>query len=381
MAVRERLEHLDGLRGVAAFVVVVFHFMSALTPWLVPDQQPRAAPIAYTPLAVLWNGPFAVSVFFVLSGFVVTNATLRKSDVIWIDVVIRYLRLAIPATISTLVAALLLRLFPHAAAALMQITGSRWLAWTFQGTIPSWENAVYSGMVDIFVSGGSYFNNVLWTLRPEFIGSLACYVICLCEGARARLLATAAFALLALLAGRLEYECFVLGIVLREAWVSGRLPSRLPVVALLCGLLIGSQSGDAAEHLGLGWLPAMLAPGNKKGLLYPIAAALVVYGCMRSRSVARVLSSRVGGFLGQVSFPLYLLHVPWIYTVVSAVAARHYQERGLMFALVVASFGFLLGAAKLVDAYLERPFLRFLGRLRDLLRGLRLRLLAASAAD
>lgn len=64
---KERLYHLDGLRGVAAVVVVLFHVMSALVPWLVPDQQKGAAWISYSPIAVLWNGTFAVSVFSCLA--------------------------------------------------------------------------------------------------------------------------------------------------------------------------------------------------------------------------------------------------------------------------------------------------------------------------
>ncbi len=63
----------------------MFHTLSALTSSLAPDQGSNAAAIAYSPLAVLWNGPFAVSIFFVPSGFVVANAALRRNDPLWID--------------------------------------------------------------------------------------------------------------------------------------------------------------------------------------------------------------------------------------------------------------------------------------------------------
>jgi peptidoglycan/LPS O-acetylase OafA/YrhL len=66
-----RLQRLDGLRGIAALIVVFFHYLSAFVPALTPDQTANPYWVSDTPLAVLFNGPFAVIVFFVLSGFAV----------------------------------------------------------------------------------------------------------------------------------------------------------------------------------------------------------------------------------------------------------------------------------------------------------------------
>jgi peptidoglycan/LPS O-acetylase OafA/YrhL len=366
----ERLDHLDGLRGVAAVSVVVFHAMSAFTPWLVPEQEDAAtAAIAYSPLAVLWNGTFAVSVFFVLSGFVVTNATLRKADPVWIDIVIRYLRLAVPATASALFAWVLLSLMPDATSDLSAFVTSRWHQWTYQGSIPGPGIALYNGLVGIFVGGGSFFNNVLWTMRPEFVGSIACFLICLFPNSRARLVATTVFAAIAILGRRYEYECFALGIYLREAWAAGRLPSVLPVPALLLGLLVGSQSGDAADRLGLDWLPRVLNPEGKGGLLYPLAAALVVYGCMRCAAVRNALSGRVATLLGAISFPLYLIHVPLLCTIGAAIYVANHASP-LLYLYLTACAAAMFALAYLAQRYMEKPFLVALGGLRRTLRRL-----------
>ncbi|WP_158673342.1 acyltransferase [Bosea sp. FBZP-16] len=364
----QRLDHLDGLRGVAAVAVVIFHLMSALVPWLVAEQQPGAHWLAYTPFAVLWNGTFAVSVFFVLSGFVVTNATLRKSDPIWIDVVIRYLRLAIPATASTLVAWLLLSLFPTSATDLAALTGSRWLGWTYQETIPGPAAAIYNGMAGIFLTGGSFFNNVLWTMRPELLGSILCFAACAFTSSRSRLAIAIGSAVIFIALRRYDYVCFPLGIVLREVWAAGRLPSALPISALLLGLLIGSQSGDAARQLGLDWLPEPLNPEKKGGLLYPLGALLVVYGCLRSGLLVTWLSGRSGRFLGAISFPLYLIHVPLIYTVVAEAALRAGRHAPLLTCLVAGSLLLMVAIAYAAERWLERPFLGLLGGLRRRLR-------------
>lgn len=366
----QRLDHLDGLRGVAAVAVVVFHLMSALTPWLVPEHQHSAHWLAYTPPAVLWNGTFAVSVFFVLSGFVVTNATLRKSDPIWIDIAIRYLRLAIPATLSTLAAWFLLSAFPTSATELSALTGSRWLGWTYQGAIPGPAEAISNGMAGIFLSGGSFFNNVLWTMRPELLGSILCFVASAFRRPRLRLAVAIASAAVFVALRRYDYVCFPLGIVLREAWAAGRLPSALPISAMLLGLVIGSQSGDAARQFGLDWLPEALKPEKKGGLLYPLAAMLIVYGCLRSSPLIAALSGRAGRFLGTISFPLYLVHVPLIYTVVAEAYLRASHHALALAGLVVGSLMLMVAVAYAAERWLERPFLGLLGQLRRRLRGL-----------
>jgi peptidoglycan/LPS O-acetylase OafA/YrhL len=75
----DRMQSLDGLRGVAALIVVFAHAM--LTQpffWTLhfgPHTSPRTAIetwIADTPFRLLWSGSAPVILFFVLSGFVLT---------------------------------------------------------------------------------------------------------------------------------------------------------------------------------------------------------------------------------------------------------------------------------------------------------------------
>lgn len=366
--VGERLDHLDGLRGLAALIVVLFHLLSALVPGMVPEQHPGAHWIAYTPVAIAWNGSFAVLVFFVLSGFVVTAATLRKRNPLWIDVAIRYLRLAVPATISVVIAWALLMQMPDAATALEQRTGSPWLGYILQGDIPGFGSALLDGTVLIFARGGSQFNNVLWTMKPELLGSLMCFAICLCPGRVLRMVATAAFAVAAIVVHRYEYEAFVVGIVLHELWSMDRLPARWPMPALVAGAAIGAFSGDAAARFGFGGLPDAFQFRHHGGLLYPVAAGLVVYGTMQSPRARRVFSHRWAIFLGTISFPLYLIHVPLIDTVLAGLLVRLPDNAPLSVAVGLVAAAMMIPLAYGFERLIERPFLRLLGRLRRRLR-------------
>ena len=71
---------LDGLRGVAALVVLAGHLLvSTVTPLAngilsvgTTDVSAPAWALLYTPLHVFWAGTEAVTVFFVLSGYVLS---------------------------------------------------------------------------------------------------------------------------------------------------------------------------------------------------------------------------------------------------------------------------------------------------------------------
>lgn len=72
---KERLEYLDSLRGLAALAVVFSHFFLAY------DFPPAWYPfLVASPLHFFWDGFAAVSLFFVLSGYVLARKFLRATE-------------------------------------------------------------------------------------------------------------------------------------------------------------------------------------------------------------------------------------------------------------------------------------------------------------
>jgi peptidoglycan/LPS O-acetylase OafA/YrhL len=314
----ERLHQLDGLRGVAALVVVVFHYFAAVVPALTADVEANPHWMADLPLAVAFNGPFAVVVFFVLSGFVVSKSVARRSDPLALTIGLRYLRLTLPALASILLAWMLLRLFPTSASQLHALSGAKWLLYTHNGDIPSLMAAMKDGLYGIYRWGLSDFNNVLWTMRAELVGSVAIYLVYALLPPRHRVAAlVATLPLIALLGQPLYYCAFTFGALLQEAWSAGRLPRIAPALFIGVGLVLGSQGAGFAHRYGFDDWPEILQPGNKEGALYALAATFVVYGCLTSGLVARCLASRACLFLGRISFGLYLVHVPLLMTLVA----------------------------------------------------------------
>src|SRR6478735_3104673 len=108
----ERFKYLDGLRGVAALVVVFAHFFqfflpAAFAPALADHLEEKT--LGGSPLNLAINGNFAVTLFFVLSGFVLSAPFFLKRDAWWYmgATIKRYPRLALPAAASTLLAAII----------------------------------------------------------------------------------------------------------------------------------------------------------------------------------------------------------------------------------------------------------------------------------
>jgi peptidoglycan/LPS O-acetylase OafA/YrhL len=62
---------LDGLRGIAVILVLLFHFS-----WTFPDSTP----VAHALKRLLWVGWVGVDLFFVLSGYLITRGLVAPSD-------------------------------------------------------------------------------------------------------------------------------------------------------------------------------------------------------------------------------------------------------------------------------------------------------------
>lgn len=373
----QRVAALDGLRGVAAFVVVVFHYLCFLHPSMVPDITANPAKIADTPLGIFWNGPFAVSIFFVLSGFVLAGAADKRRSLVVSNLITRYLRLALPVLASVLLAWALLTVWPTATATLQAMLDnpSPWLNHTLQGDIPSVYDAIYDGLFGNFRWGGSAFNNVLWTMRIELLGSIGIFGVYWLTKGRTRLilLGLAGFALI--LAPRLDFVAFlafVLGALIYEAHLRGAFsnPSVLAgLLALLLGLLLGAPGRGFAERWDFPIVSGKLAVGEPRGLIPVIAAALILYAVLSLRPAATALSTSVPQWLGRISFSLYLVHVPMLYTLIAYAYIRLDWPPAL---LAICYVGLALVVAHIFTLTVDEPCLRVLKLVRVHLQPLEL---------
>ena len=316
-----RLIELDGLRGLAAVIVVIHHCLLTVPafarigawPGVVPEE-PAARILTQTPLHLLWAGHEAVLVFFVLSGTALVypvarrHAQRRRFD--WIDYVPRRIvRLWLPAAASTALAVALMVLVPRSTAASLG-------PWMTQAH-PAGLSARHLLLELALQPRYAYRNTVLWSLHAEavfsFLLPLVVLVVALAARARAWWLPAAACLAVPAVTGdtrTLVYvPVFVLGATAGWRWghlgtIAPERPAPGATPAALACLV----------RITIGWWPGLEGPvaGRLAAAVSLAAVAALVALAVRAGALRGVLRSRAVQYLGALSFSLYLVHEPVI---------------------------------------------------------------------
>lgn len=361
-----RISSLDGLRGVAAVVVVLTHAMN-LFPDLGkiafqsgPQQEPfsLAWMVIYTPIHLFWEGTGAVCIFFVLSGIVLTVPVVRSFDFSWWSYYpSRFIRLYLPVWGAVVLGYLLV-----VAVNRESDSGNLWLE-----SLPK-TPAVAGAAKDLLLFfGPSGLISPLWSLRYEVLFSLLLPIcIWLAVNVHANVL-------------------LKLGVALAITTAGGILGSPtlqfMPIFLLGVFLAVERDSIDKLAHLlgtagwvatlGIGllllvsrWLVMLTSPpkwvdGATIGST-AIGALLIVFVVWKWQLAAQAFATRPVRWLGTVSFSLYLVHEPIILTI------RYWLLNYPVALSAVLGVVVSIPAAILFYVAVERPshrLSRFVGRL------------------
>jgi peptidoglycan/LPS O-acetylase OafA/YrhL len=368
----KRFESLDGLRGVAAVSVAAYHFLSAYIPGVIPGQSAAIVWLSDTPLAVLYNGAFAVEIFFVLSGFVVSDSAAKRHMPVIFNLASRYVRLAIPVLGGTLFGWALLALWPHTDVDVVAATNPAWFVSFYPGPVPGIFFTLKDALLGVFITGRSLFDPPLWTMKLELIGSLSIYLLYGLIGPKYRVPVLIVVALLCAFAlRRPAYAAFAIGALIREAAVSDRLRAGPAWPYLGFGIVVGAMMEGYAARVGIPALPGMLALGQPHQVWQVAAAAALLYALLKSAAFGALLSTKPARFLGTVSFGFYLVHVPLLRLLrpFAFAAEGHWAAMALLLMLfLIAS----IGVGFVFTLAVDRPTLRLIRRGRTLIQNRRL---------
>lgn len=373
----ERLEALESIRGFAALSVVVWHLAMAFFPYaLAPhdDHHPFIAALTQTPLRVAFDGEFAVRIFFVLSGVVLSLAFFQRPshEALSSATIRRYFRLAPPIVLSVLIGYALMELgwyFNHPVGKMLGNSG-RWLQMWY--VFPAgFGDALREGLTCLTRFGyraNHTYNPVLWTMPIEMYGSLLVFAtLALAGRLRRRFLIYMVLAAVFCFTGRIFIN-FVVGIALCDLFVADRRRAR--------PLTFDAVSGTILILLGLGIasLGADWFQGGAAQLVHALHYDLKALGATMVIGVVlfcpfwrRMLERPTLTALGRYSFSLYLLHFPILCSLgcysflLARTLGNSITAAGLIASgLVLAS---TLLASRFCYTWIDRPSIAFAKRI------------------
>ncbi len=368
-----RLTSLDGLRGLAALIVVVHHCALTLpglaNQQLAPDRSAPSWWLTYTPLHLLWAGGEAVLVFFVLSGLVLALPQLRTARSAWAPYYAkRLVRLYVPVIGAVVLTALVVLAVPR------EVDPS-WSWWLNAHAVPVDATALLRDAW--LLDGTGWLNSALWSLEYEvFFSLLLPLFVVVARGVQVPLWASVPVFLFGTgwaIANGHELISFMfvfaVGVMLAQQLATlATWAERLNrhEAATLWWVLVGG--GGVMLLLSEWWLKELLTDatlwlpfGRPLGVL---GAAVLVFCFLHCAGMRRFGDSRVLQWLGKISFSLYLVHVP----VVIAVAS--FSRPTVLGLLVTLTVGIAFSVVLALGFHyaVEKPSQRLAGRLGELVR-------------
>ena len=315
---RHRFHLLDGLRGLAAMLVVLYH-----------------SPLQLQTRFHFGNSYLAVDFFFCLSGFVVAysylgplRGTMRLRDF----AATRFIRLYPLFAVSMLFSVLRIYFSPLK---LHDVSSSFDLGILIASSVLMVPNLWVSGL------GGELFplNVPAWSLLLEVLANLVFAAAVRSGRSRALLPLLYAISLCVLLAAVSQRESFDMGAEWRGAaigvaragvsFIAGAgllaLYSRRPLGGLPSG-----HATAAAIALTTIFLCSLMLPSRWTGnARYPLCMALLLFPVLVYAGARCTLPASLHGlcaFLGEASYPLYILHVPLMLPYGSLLSSRLLQR-------------------------------------------------------
>jgi peptidoglycan/LPS O-acetylase OafA/YrhL len=366
-----KVQYLEGLRGIAAMQVVLLHFVTGF--------MPDTAVHAWPPLRVLFDGHTAVYVFFLISGTVLTPSFAQDGSFAG-KLAKRVVRLGIPVAAAAVIATILLALLPDAHRQAAALTKSAWLATDSSGAptlthllreialdsllLGYREATLFAPLAEHLPTMESSLDAPFWSLHLELYGSLL--VLCLVSLRAHSVVAHRVVVVGSAVAfGTHPMFLFALGHLACPYVRSAGSSLRVVVGFLLLALglaLCATKDWAFVEWLRL-WLAGseLASAPNLFQFQSQLGAVALYFGVLSCSYVWQVLASAPFRYLGRLSFSIYLLHFPILFSFVCLVfTGMSTPSIGVAFALFVL---LTLLASIAFAHYVDRPAIMLSRRL------------------
>ena len=351
---RRSTAYLDGLRGLACFLVYMAHHISAFYEDDIQHGFGYNGEKAFATLPFIriffCGGKPAVAIFFVLSGFVLSISPLRMLrdgqlrkcyDKLISASIRRPFRLYIPPIGVSLPFALIMQLpwnlapqfgWPEAQGSIL---AELW-NWVIELVLALNPFTKHSPATRWFA-----YDPPVWTMPVELQGSILVFALTALFShlkPQYRLLLFTGICLILLFLSQWVMACFLAGMILAindldqidSTLLLDRLSPRTKslsfhTIFLTGWFLLSQPSGpyydNERSYNTYGWyhltklVPKTYSSGQWWRFWIAIGAILLVYAVLKLRWLQRFLTLRPMRYLGKISFSLYLTHIPFLWVV------------------------------------------------------------------
>lgn len=345
---KQHYEILDGLRGIAAIAVVIFHFMEIATP----DYKDNFIAHSY----------LAVDFFFCLSGFVIAYAYDDKIKLMGTKTFLklRLIRLQPLVVVGALIG-LIAFVFDPFSDLSAKFSGGQIFLMFLSATCLIPYPSVPERYFNLF-----HLNPPTWSLLWEYIANIA-YAVYL-----SKIRISVLKVLVIVGACGLLYEAHVaeylgVGWGVENAWGG----AFRVFYSFLAGILVFRLSWRIKNKIGFWGLALLLAivfllPFLEKynAVIDPLLVIfyfpfLIMLGAGADR--LKGVSHTFCKFLGNVSYPLYMIHYPFIWIFMSYVE-KYKPAMNEMIIIIIAGVFLLIGLAYVIMEKIDTPVRKFFKR-------------------
>lgn len=348
---KKRICELDGIRGWAAFFVLIFHLCREIFASIIPEFRSFY-------FYFIFDGLLMVNIFFVLSGDALSNSFITNNVKLSITklVIKRYLRLAGPIFLSSLIVYLItfngLNFQDEAA----RIINNDWLI-KFLKSKPNFFEVFKYSLIKVFTGVKYYYalNPFLWPMRIELFGSIAVFFTLTIFKKSKNIYLIVFFFSLILMALGSKYSCFFFGIsisILRnKGFFKKNFFNKISFIIIIMGVLLDTFSQSLTKHF-----PQLTI----------LCSFLIIFGIYNNKTALKFFSNKLSIYLGKISFSLYLIHFSIIISLTSYLII-YFNEKNILnlqtsLLIILISCIFSLIFADLFSRT-EEKYLRFLKKI------------------
>jgi peptidoglycan/LPS O-acetylase OafA/YrhL len=346
--------YLDGLRGVASFLVFMGHYTEENMGWytepygLYEDGAP-SSPLQLPFIRVIYSGRPMVHIFFIISGYVLSYKPLKQIHSQQYSALATTLSSAVFRRAVRLFLPSIIMLFVMAIAVQLGISDERYApSLPLLSQAVHWWTTCWSLLCSSWAIGGESqpaYNPALWTIPIEFTQSLLLFVVILGLSRclrNVRLVLLACIMVFCFRSGQLYTVEFLGGFLIAEftliqdssLFTPSSSPSSLPsfsfdgttqkerpmaksviaqmfwIANIICGLFIASWTNN---HVGGVWGIKFLNahtpyPYSGQKAWFCLGAFQIVAACTQLSYLQSMFTTRVAQYLGNISYALYLTH-------------------------------------------------------------------------